>query len=107
MSRSSFSRVHSDGKPARLSGAAATGGALARAPVSDPSVRMMEGPMGALDVRLKEERQLDVRRFQREIGATGIYVTRAQNGAMPMSDLVALMRDGQIEQQDPDQKLYQ
>ncbi|WP_171060952.1 ABC transporter ATP-binding protein [Poseidonocella sp. HB161398] len=95
-----------DRKPARLSGGQQQRVALARALVFEPSVLLMDEPMGALDVRLKEELQLELRRLQKEIGATVIYVTHDQNEAMLMSDRVALMRDGQIEQYGPGQELY-
>lgn len=95
-----------DRKPARLSGGQQQRVALARALVFEPSVLLMDEPMGALDVRLKEELQWEIRRLQREIGATVIYVTHDQHEAMLLSDRVALMRDGRIEQYCPPQELY-
>ncbi|WP_413725679.1 ABC transporter ATP-binding protein [Sodalis sp. RH16] len=96
-----------DRKPAWLSGGQQQRVALARALVFEPSVLLMDEPMGALDVRLKEELQWEIRRLQREIGATVIYVTHDQHEAMLLSDRVALMRDGRIEQYSTAQELYQ
>ncbi|WP_093360332.1 ABC transporter ATP-binding protein [Tropicimonas isoalkanivorans] len=93
-------------KPSHLSGGQQQRVALARALVFEPSVLLMDEPMGALDVRLKEELQWEIRRLQRELGATVIYVTHDQNEAMLLSDRVALMRDGLIEQYGPAQDLY-
>lgn len=93
-------------KPDRLSGGQQQRVALARALVFEPSVLLMDEPMGALDVRLKEELQWEIRRLQRELGATVIYVTHDQHEAMLLSDRVALMRDGVIEQYGTAQELY-
>lgn len=95
-----------DRKPAKLSGGQQQRVALARALVFEPSVLLMDEPMGALDVRLKEELQWEIRRLQRELGATVIYVTHDQNEAMLLSDRIALMRDGRIEQCGSPQELY-
>jgi putative spermidine/putrescine transport system ATP-binding protein len=93
-------------RPAGLSGGQQQRVALARALVFEPSVLLMDEPMGALDVRLKEELQWEIRRLRRAIGATILYVTHDQNEAMLMSDRIALMRDGRIEQLATAQDLY-
>ena len=95
-----------DRKPARLSGGQQQRVALARALVFEPSVLLMDEPMGALDVRLKEELQWEIRRLQREIGATVIYVTHDQHEAMLLSDRIALMQAGKIAQYSSPQELY-
>src|SRR5215213_4471727 len=95
-----------DRKPSRLSGGQQQRVALARALVFEPSVLLMDEPMGALDVRLKQELQWEIRRLQRSIGATVIYVTHDQEEAMLLSDRVALLRDGRVEQYGRPQELY-
>jgi putative spermidine/putrescine transport system ATP-binding protein len=95
-----------DRKPARLSGGQQQRVALARALVFEPSVLLMDEPMGALDVRLKQELQWEIRQLQRALGATVIYVTHDQSEAMLLSDRVALLRDGKVEQFGRPQDLY-
>jgi putative spermidine/putrescine transport system ATP-binding protein len=95
-----------DRKPSRLSGGQQQRVALARALVFEPSVLLMDEPMGALDVRLKQELQWEIRQLQRSIGATVIYVTHDQSEAMLLSDRVALLRDGKVEQYGRPQDLY-
>jgi ABC-type Fe3+/spermidine/putrescine transport system ATPase subunit len=93
-------------KPVRLSGGQQQRVALARALVFEPSVLLMDEPMGALDVRLKQELQWEIRRLQRTLGTTVIYVTHDQDEAMVLSDRIALMRNGKIEQYGTPQELY-
>ena len=93
-------------KPAGLSGGQQQRVALARALVFEPAVLLMDEPMGALDVRLKQELQWEVRRLQRALGATVIYVTHDQHEALVLSDRVALLRDGRVEQFGPPEALY-
>ena len=95
-----------DRKPARLSGGQQQRVALARALVFEPAVLLMDEPMGALDVRLKQELQWEIRRLQRAIGATVIYVTHDQHEALVLSDRVALLRDGRVEQYGSPEELY-
>lgn len=95
-----------DRKPARLSGGQQQRVALARALVFEPSVLLMDEPMGALDVRLKQELQWEIRQLQRTLGATVIYVTHDQDEAMVLSDRIALMKDGRLEQFGTPQELY-
>lgn len=93
-------------KPSKLSGGQQQRVALARALIFEPSVLLMDEPMGALDVRLKQELQWEIRQLQRSLGATVVYVTHDQNEAMVLSDRIALMRDGAIEQYGTPQELY-
>jgi len=93
-------------RPAQLSGGQQQRVALARALVFEPSVLLMDEPLGSLDVRLKQELQWEIRRLQRSIGATIVYVTHDQNEALLLSDRVALLRDGRVEQYGPPQELY-
>lgn len=93
-------------KPLNLSGGQQQRVALARALVFEPSVLLMDEPMGALDVRLKQELQWEIRQLQRTLGATVIYVTHDQDEAMVLSDRIALMRDGRVEQFGTPQDLY-
>jgi spermidine/putrescine transport system ATP-binding protein len=72
--------------------------ALARALVNRPSVLLLDEPLGALDRKLREEMQVELRRIQRDVGTTFIYVTHDQEEALAMSDRVVVMRDGAIEQ---------
>jgi ABC-type Fe3+/spermidine/putrescine transport system ATPase subunit len=95
-----------DRKPVRLSGGQQQRVALARALVFEPSVLLMDEPMGALDVRLKQELQWEIRQLQRMLGTTVIYVTHDQDEAMVLSDRIALMRDGRLEQYGTPQELY-
>ncbi len=95
-----------DRRPARLSGGQQQRVALARALIFEPSVLLMDEPLGALDVRLKQELQWEIRSLQRAIGATVIYVTHDQNEALLLSDRIALLRDGRIEQVGSPQQLY-
>jgi putative spermidine/putrescine transport system ATP-binding protein len=95
-----------DRKPVRLSGGQQQRVALARALVFQPSVLLMDEPMGALDVRLKQELQWEIRQLQRVLGATVIYVTHDQDEAMVLSDRIALMKDGKLEQFGTPQELY-
>ena len=93
-------------RPAQLSGGQQQRVALARALVFEPSVLLMDEPLGSLDVRLKQELQWEIRRLQRSIGATIIYVTHDQNEALLLSDRVALLRDGRVEQYGRPEELY-
>jgi putative spermidine/putrescine transport system ATP-binding protein len=95
-----------DRRPAQLSGGQQQRVALARALIFRPSVLLMDEPMGALDVRLKQELQWEIRRLQRAIGATVIYVTHDQQEALVLSDRVALLNNGRVEQYGPPEQLY-
>ena len=85
-------------KPAQLSGGQRQRVALARAIVNEPQVLLLDEPLGALDLKLRQEMQLELLRVQREVGITFVYVTHDQEEALTMSDRIAVLNHGQIEQ---------
>jgi spermidine/putrescine transport system ATP-binding protein len=85
-------------KPSQLSGGQQQRVALARALVNQPQVLLLDEPLGALDLKLRKQMQLELKRIQAEVGITFIYVTHDQEEAMTMSDRLAVMRHGRIEQ---------
>lgn len=85
-------------RPSQLSGGQRQRVALARALVNRPAVLLLDEPLGALDLKLRREMQIELKRIQRDVGITFVYVTHDQEEAMSMSDQVAVMRDGQIAQ---------
>jgi putative spermidine/putrescine transport system ATP-binding protein len=85
-------------RPAQLSGGQRQRVALARAIVNRPRVLLLDEPLGALDLKLRQEMQLELKRIQQEVGITFIYVTHDQEEALTMSDRLAVFRDGRIEQ---------
>jgi putative spermidine/putrescine transport system ATP-binding protein len=87
-----------DRKPAQLSGGQRQRVALARAIVNQPQVLLLDEPLGALDLKLRQEMQLELLRVQREAGITFIYVTHDQEEALTMSDRIAVLSKGSIEQ---------
>jgi putative spermidine/putrescine transport system ATP-binding protein len=94
-------------RPVRsLSGGQQQRVALARALAPSPSVLLLDEPMAALDKQLRETMQLEVKRIQSEVGVTTVSVTHDQTEALTMSDRVAIMRDGEIEQIDAPEILY-
>jgi spermidine/putrescine transport system ATP-binding protein len=93
-------------KPGQLSGGQMQRVALARALVKRPKVLLLDEPLGALDLKLRTQMQLELKRIQREVGTTFIYVTHDQGEAMTMSDRIAVMNKGRIEQIDTPQTIY-
>ena len=85
-------------RPAELSGGMQQRVALARAVVNRPSVLLLDEPLGALDRKLREDMQIELRQLQAELGITFIYVTHDQDEALGMSDRLVVMRGGRIEQ---------
>jgi putative spermidine/putrescine transport system ATP-binding protein len=85
-------------KPVQLSGGQRQRVALARAIVNEPEVLLLDEPLGALDLKLRQEMQLELKRIQREVGITFIYVTHDQEEALTMSDRLAVFNQGRIEQ---------
>jgi spermidine/putrescine transport system ATP-binding protein len=81
--------------------------ALARALVNEPQVLLLDEPLGALDLKLRKQMQLELKAIQHEIGITFIYVTHDQEEAMTMSDRLAVMRDGKVDQVGPPQDVYE
>ena len=84
--------------PAQLSGGQRQRVAIARAIAHPPRILLMDEPLGALDQKLREAMQLEIRALQRKLGITTVYVTHDQNEALTMSDRIVVMRDGRIEQ---------
>ena len=93
-------------KPAQLSGGQQQRVALARALVNHPEVLLLDEPLGALDLKLRREMQVELKRIQTEVGLTFIHVTHDQEEAMTMADTVAVMNKGHIEQLGPPAELY-
>ena len=85
-------------KPAQLSGGQRQRVALARAIVNEPQVLLLDEPLGALDLKLRQEMQLELQHVQREVGITFVYVTHDQEEALSMSDRIAVLSQGRIEQ---------
>ncbi len=81
--------------------------ALARALVNRPTVLLLDEPLGALDLKLRKEMQLELKALQREVGITFVYVTHDQEEALTMSDTIVVMRDGRIQQQGGPNELYE
>ncbi len=96
-----------DRRPNQLSGGQQQRVAIARALVFEPNLVLMDEPLGALDRRLREELQYEIRRIHNDLGVTVLYVTHDQNEAMVMSDRVAVFRAGRIEQIAAPEVLYE
>jgi spermidine/putrescine transport system ATP-binding protein len=94
-------------RPSQLSGGQQQRVALARSLVLRPEVLLLDEPLGALDLKLRKELQLQLKRIQHEVGITFIYVTHDQEEAFFMSDRVAIMRDGRLEQLGTPRDVYQ
>jgi mannopine transport system ATP-binding protein len=95
-----------DRYPNQLSGGQQQRVAVARALVFDPPVILMDEPLGALDKKLREAMQFELKRIQQRLGATVIYVTHDQDEALAMSDRVAVMKKGELQQIDTPADLY-
>ncbi len=93
-------------KPAQLSGGQQQRVALARALVNRPEVLLLDKPLGALDLKLRRQLQVELKRIQTEVGLTFIHVTHDQEEAMTMADTVAVMNHGRIEQMGRPSELY-
>jgi len=94
-------------KPGQLSGGQAQRVALARALVNRPAVLLLDEPLGALDLKLRKQMQVELKRIQQEVGITFIYVTHDQEEAMTMSDRIAVMNRGRYEQLGDPEALYE
>ncbi len=97
---------YADRLPRELSGGQQQRVAFARAIVFEPSIVLMDEPLGALDKRLRDELKLEIRRLHRELGATIVYVTHDQDEAMLLSDRICLMNQARIAQLDTPAALY-
>ena len=98
---------YGDRRPNQLSGGQQQRVALARALVNNPQVLLLDEPLGALDLKLRKQMQVELKAIQSEIGITFIFVTHDQEEAMTMSDRIAVMRAGRIEQLGPPEELYE
>jgi len=94
-------------KPNQLSGGQQQRVALARALVNLPKVLLLDEPLGALDLKLRKGLQVELKRIQREVGITFVYVTHDQEEALTMSDRIAVMSNGVIEQVDTPETVYE
>jgi len=96
-----------DRRPGQLSGGQRQRVALARALVNHPKVLLLDEPLGALDLKLREQMQLELKSIQREVGVTFLFVTHDQEEALTMSDRIAVFNDGQVEQVGTPSEVYE
>jgi spermidine/putrescine transport system ATP-binding protein len=94
-------------RPRQLSGGQQQRVALARALVNNPAALLLDEPLGALDVKLRKQMQLELKRIQHELGTTFVYVTHDQDEALAMSDRIAVMNRGQVEQIGGPREIYE
>ena len=99
--------AHGSRRPAQLSGGQRQRVALARAIVNRPKVLLLDEPLGALDLKLRQDMQLELKRIQEEVGITFVYVTHDQEEALTMSDRLAVFNEGRIEQVGPPAQIYE
>jgi putative spermidine/putrescine transport system ATP-binding protein len=98
---------YGDRRPGELSGGQRQRVALARAIVNRPRVLLLDEPLGALDLKLREQMQVELKAIQGEVGITFVYVTHDQDEALTMSDRIAVFNQGRIEQVSPPVELYE
>jgi putative spermidine/putrescine transport system ATP-binding protein len=96
-----------DRKPSQLSGGQRQRVALARAIVNEPTVLLLDEPLGALDLKLRQGMQIELKRIQQDVRITFLYVTHDQEEALTMSDRLAVFNDGRIEQVGPPAEVYE
>ena len=94
-------------KPRQLSGGQQQRVALARALVNRPAVLLLDEPLGALDLKLRKQLQVELKRIQQDVGITFVYVTHDQEEALTMSDRIAVINRGVIEQLDEPEEIYE
>jgi spermidine/putrescine transport system ATP-binding protein len=94
-------------RPRQLSGGQQQRVALARALVNRPAALLLDEPLGALDVKLRKQMQLELKRIQHELGTTFVYVTHDQEEALAMSDRIAVMNGGRVEQIGGPREIYE
>ena len=99
--------AYGDRKPSQLSGGQRQRVALARAIVNQPRVLLLDEPLGALDLKLRQEMQIELKSIQRRLGITFVYVTHDQEEALTMSDRLAVFNEGRIEQIGPPAEVYE
>jgi len=95
-----------DRKPRQLSGGQQQRVALARSLIVEPTVLLLDEPLGALDLKLRKQMQIELKRIQRQVGITFIYVTHDQEEALTMSDRIVVMSDGQVEQEGDAEEIF-
>src|SRR5512136_1305177 len=93
-------------KPAQMSGGQQQRVAVARALINRPDVLLLDEPLGALDLKLRRQMQIELKRIQTEVGITFVHVTHDQEEAMTMADTIAVMNSGRIEQMGAPQEIY-
>src|SRR5688500_3326539 len=98
---------YGDRKPGQLSGGQRQRVALARAIVNRPAVLLLDEPLGALDLKLRQQMQVELKQIQEEVGITFVYVTHDQEEALTMSDRIAVFNEGRIEQIGPPNEVYE
>ncbi|MFF0573388.1 ABC transporter ATP-binding protein [Streptosporangium saharense] len=94
-------------RPREMSGGQQQRVALARALVNNPRALLLDEPLGALDLKLRQAMQIELKRIQREVGITFVYVTHDQSEALTMSDRIAVMNDGLVEQLAAPREIYE
>jgi putative spermidine/putrescine transport system ATP-binding protein len=98
---------YTERRPGELSGGQRQRVALARAIVNRPKVLLLDEPLGALDLKLREQMQVELKAIQGDVGITFVYVTHDQDEALTMSDRIAVFNEGRIEQVSPPVELYE
>jgi len=98
---------YADRKPSQLSGGQQQRVALGRALINEPGVLLLDEPLGALDLKLRRQMQIELKRIQTEVGITFVHVTHDQEEAMTMADTIAVMNHGRIEQLGAPGELYE
>ncbi|HEX6148947.1 ABC transporter ATP-binding protein [Nocardioides sp.] len=98
---------YGDRKPAQLSGGQQQRVALGRALINEPGVLLLDEPLGTLDLKLRRQMQIELKRIQTEVGITFVHVTHDQEEAMTMADTIAVMNHGVIEQMGAPSELYE
>jgi putative spermidine/putrescine transport system ATP-binding protein len=98
---------YAERRPGELSGGQRQRVALARAIVNRPKVLLLDEPLGALDLKLREQMQIELKTIQSEVGITFVYVTHDQDEALTMSNRIAVFNEGKIEQVSPPEQLYE
>lgn len=93
-------------KPSQLSGGEQQRVAIARGLINKPKVLLLDEPLSSLDLKLKKQMQLELKRLQKKLGITFIYVTHAQDEALTMSDRIIIFKDGKIEQEGTPKSIY-
>lgn len=93
-------------KPRQLSGGQQQRIALARSLVIEPTVLLLDEPLGALDLKLRKQMQIELKRIQQQVGITFIYVTHDQEEALTMSDRIVVMNDGRVEQDGAAEEIF-